>query len=348
MTIVRIAMEGVRCFREPKEVRLDRRDLILQGPNGSGKTTFLETVYTTIRGRSFRTGDLRTLLTDGKESFETRIDFHTTSGQTETVAFHYQLSKRETSVEKGSIQTTHAEISTLFPVVHVDRDISSIVSGEPARRRAILDWILFHVEHQHATRLREYRKARMQWRECVRRSMPGEKSWWESLISIASKIEEERKRLFFVLLPYLEEHTKRLLPGRRMGFSYLSGLETGKRSYSVLREAVLNGEKPHWGPQFSTIALSVDGSKDVRGHLSKGQQKRISIGMLWAAMDVTVSESDKEVLVLFDDFPSDLDSGSRRDVLDFVTDGRHQVILTSQDELPPSYIPPSCSTWNIL
>jgi DNA replication and repair protein RecF len=347
MTLARVALDGVRCFREPRSIKINARDLLITGANGSGKTSFLETIYTTVRGRSFRTSDLRKMLTDDREVMESRIDFQSTNGTLIPIKLRYHGLTRETTVERNAVPVTHAELSRQYPLIHIDRDIVAIVSGEPSRRRAILDWVSFHVEHDHGLRMKAYRKSLLQWRECLRKSMKGEDAWWNQVIQAATDVEKTREISFLALLPFLEKHVTRLLPDHRIRVSYASSTHLEK-DYAAIRNDFLSGEKIRWGPQYSMLAITVGDSTDTRGHLSRGQQKRLAVALLWSAMDTVSSMTGKDVLVLFDDFSSDLDSRAKKEVLEFILSGSHQSIVTSQDEgLFSGLSFSSCSTWNI-
>ncbi len=347
MALIRVAVEGIRCFREPVIANLIQRDLLIQGPNGSGKTTFLEAIYTTMRGRSFRTGDLNRMISDGKKSFESRIDFSLKNEQHANISFRFDGTRRKAELEMNGTTITHSDISNRFPFVYVNRDLVDIVSGEPARKRGVLDWVAFHVEHDHVTNLRNFRKAYIQWRECVRMSMPGEESWWRQAANTAEVIETSRSKAYASLVPMLDQNVIKLLPGRSIVFSYSAGFDP-KIDYKKIRETILKGARLFSSPLLSTFTIRVDGTSDIRGHLSRGQQKRLAIGIMWAAMDAVSNVTGKDVHVLFDDFPSDLDPISRKDVFGFITGGKHQLILASQEScLVDKGDLGTCSTWNI-
>lgn len=345
MALTRVALEGIRCFREPVIVSLTQRDLLIQGPNGSGKTTFLEAIYTTIRGRSFRTGDLNRMISDGGKSFESRIDFSSKSDA--SIRFLFDGERRKAELEVNTATATHSDISRRFPFVYVNRDLVDIVSGEPARKRGLLDWVAFHVERDHGSNLRNFRKAYIQWKECVRMSMPGEESWWRQTANAAEAIEISRSQAFANLVPMLHQNVIKLFPGRSLVFSYSTGFDA-KIDYKKIRETILKGARLFPSSQLSSFTIRVDGTSDVRGHLSRGQQKRLAVGIMWAAMDAVSNMTGKDVHVLFDDFPSDLDPTSRKEVFDFITGGRHQLILTSQEnDLVGKGDLGTCSTWNV-
>ncbi len=347
MALIRVALEGIRCFREPVIVNLSQRDLLIQGPNGSGKTTFLEAIYTTMRGRSFRTGHLNRMISDGRKSFESRIDFSSKNEKHASIRFLFDGSRRKTELEMNTATTTHSDISRRFPFVYLNRDIVDIVSGEPARKRGVLDWVAFHVERDHVSNLRNFRKAYIQWKECVRLSMPGEESWWRQAANAAEAIEISRSQAFSSLIPTLDQNVIKLFPGRSIVFAYSAGFDA-KVDYKKIRETILKGTRLFSSPQLSSFMIRVDGTSDTRGHLSRGQQKRLAVGIMWAAMDAVSNMTGKDVHVLFDDFPSDLDPASRKEVFDFITGGRHQLILTSQENgLVGGEDLGECSTWNV-
>lgn len=353
MVLERVSLEGFRCFTAPFTVTPGRKAIFVTGPNGAGKTSFLEAVYTAVRGRSFRTGSLDRIVSTGKKSFSVRVTFKNAAGEgsVEILRRHETQAKQSAPLRNGA-ESTQQAILREFPHLHIDRNVVDIVSGEPSRRRALLDWILFHVEQEYAALYRSYRRAYVQWRARAISGRSLDKDWetWSDIVHHqASRVEEMRADLCCRMIPSWESAVERLLPGRRITFSYVSSVRDGPYAREGLSVAWQGKSPLRWGPQYSTLRIRVDESDDPRGRLSRGQQKRLAIALLWPSMDEVSRRKRCDVFCLFDDYPSDLDRQSRRDVLSFVTGFEHQIILatteTLDDVLPE--VAGDCFTWNI-
>ena len=68
MGLSRLEIQNVRNLQTVR-VELNPGFNALSGPNGSGKTSFLEAIYILGRGTSFRTKDLDRVLQEGAEQF---------------------------------------------------------------------------------------------------------------------------------------------------------------------------------------------------------------------------------------------------------------------------------------
>src|SRR5882672_5197876 len=68
MTLRRIQVTDFRCLHSA-ELDFDPQFTLITGPNASGKTSLLESIYVLGRGRSFRTRRLENLIRSGSERF---------------------------------------------------------------------------------------------------------------------------------------------------------------------------------------------------------------------------------------------------------------------------------------
>ena len=66
MTLQRIQVSDFRCLHSA-ELEFDSTFTLISGPNASGKTSLLESIYVLGRGRSFRTRRLDNLIRLGAD-----------------------------------------------------------------------------------------------------------------------------------------------------------------------------------------------------------------------------------------------------------------------------------------
>src|SRR5260370_859320 len=68
MTLQRVQVSDFRCLHSAN-LEFDPRFTLISGPNASGKTSLLESIYVLGRGRSFRTRRLDNLIRLGADRF---------------------------------------------------------------------------------------------------------------------------------------------------------------------------------------------------------------------------------------------------------------------------------------
>src|SRR5262245_17080420 len=156
MSLHWLRIENVRCIAQA-ELELDTRSNLISGPNASGKTTLLESIFLLGRGRSFRTPRLESLVRSGCGTL--RVVGRTLSGpRTATLGVEAARDGLRARVEGRNV-TSLAEMAIALPVQSIDPDVHRLIEGGPAERRRFVDWGVFHVEPQFVGSWRRFQRA---------------------------------------------------------------------------------------------------------------------------------------------------------------------------------------------
>ena len=111
----------------------------LVGPNGVGKTNFLEALYFALTGRSFRTADRRDLIPFGGSFARAEATVRDEDG----IERHLLASVSRTEGRRHLLDGSPADPATLArsrpPVAVFSPDRLALIKGPPAERRAHLD-----------------------------------------------------------------------------------------------------------------------------------------------------------------------------------------------------------------
>src|SRR5438132_11972581 len=87
MPLSSIQIDSLRCIEQAR-VELAPRLTVLQGPNGSGKTSLLEAMFMVGRGRSFRTRNSERLIRHGAQRLQLFAETH---GPDHRIGFGYEV-----------------------------------------------------------------------------------------------------------------------------------------------------------------------------------------------------------------------------------------------------------------
>ena len=103
----------------------------ISGPNASGKTTLLESIFLLGRGRSFRTPKLESLIRT--HCAELRVVGKAVSGhRTITLGVEASRDAMRARVD-GRPVTTHADLAIALPVQSIDPEVHRLIDGGPLR-----------------------------------------------------------------------------------------------------------------------------------------------------------------------------------------------------------------------
>jgi len=148
--------EGVRNL-EAATLELGANLNILHGENGAGKSSVLEAIHILSTGRSFRTRHIKNIIRHNQEKL-------TVSG-----AVLARDAEKRIGVEKSPQKTTArlnrapvqaiSELSKVLPLVVLHPSSYTLLTGEPAKRRAFLDWGAFHQDTNFLGHWRAYSRA---------------------------------------------------------------------------------------------------------------------------------------------------------------------------------------------
>jgi DNA replication and repair protein RecF len=287
----------------------------------------LEAIFFLGRGRSFRAADNRVLIQRGQEAAEivgclrgpSRLGIRIASGGLE---IHMD----------GRAGASTAELASSFPVEALHADIGSVIQGPPEVRRRLLDWGLFHVEHQFLPRWRDYRRALMQRNAALRTGSPDAllDAWDAKLVEAGAVLDDLRRHHVGRLTTDFRALAEGLL-GVEVGLQYRAGWSADHDLATALRDARENDRALGYtrtGPHRADLQVVV-ADDSARWRTSKGQQKLLGAALVLALCRIGAAAAGHPLALLVDEPAADLDPARLRRLLACLLETPAQVFLAA-------------------
>ena len=157
--ISKVFISKVRSL-ESMDCHFDAGINVICGPNGCGKTTILEAVHLLAQGFSFRSRDLRELITWKNDELILRGEFND-DGRARTRALRVYARGNEAR-ENGEPLKSPAQFFGTCPAVIMQPSDIELLRGGPEVRRHWLDEILCYRSQANAQVLRRYKRVLQQ------------------------------------------------------------------------------------------------------------------------------------------------------------------------------------------
>lgn len=330
-----LQIKNFRCF---KNINLEFESslILIEGDNGTGKTSLLEAMHYLCYLRSFRTNVGKELINIETEGFFIKAGLNDENNLINEVQVGLSGKKRLVKINNKTIQS-YKELMQYYRVISLTEDDLELIKGGPENRRSFIDhYIMLHKSDflglmRSYKQVLENRNALLQSGNC---SYETYLVWTKQLWDKSKFIQEERLNF----LACLEKSVNLLLkdyvsPNLTTKFVYnpkeelLDNFELFMSSNSNLYDNELRWKRSLFGVHLDDFAIFFQ-EKKSRIFASRGQQKLL-VALIKVAQIQDLLSNKYPVLFLLDDFMTDFDC-SRLDVLiDLLCSLETQLIFTN-------------------
>jgi len=315
---------------------------VFVGPNGSGKTSVLESIHLLGMTRSFRAGSIKSLITHEKESCTvfgvTRPRHAGEAGPGLPVGVRRDRAGKAEIKVGGRAVRTLAALAGQLPLQVITADSFDLLTGVPGARRRYLDWGVFHVEQPFFDQWRRFQRCIKQRNNLLRRGKMARQellAWTRDLALSGTAVTQFRQAYFQALEPCFRDIMSGLAPSLdALELRYQQGWDRQLTYAEALQQGLpgdLEQGYTHLGPQRADMKV-LYGGHPAAETLSRGQQKLVVCGLKLAQGRLLSQRNGDRGVYLIDDLPSELDRGHSRLVCDVLASMDAQVFITSIDQ----------------
>ncbi|MEW8049146.1 MAG: DNA replication/repair protein RecF [Candidatus Thiodiazotropha sp.] len=327
--IEKIKIENLRNITQAEISPISHINIIV-GSNGAGKTTILESIYLLARARSFRQQKTGHLIREGTEQLSLFSTLRTAAHTRHKIGL--QKTAKSTVIRKdGRNLKKLSDLAKTMPLTIITPNIQRIIEEDPKHRRRLLNWGMFHVEHEYGELANRYKKTLIQRNNALRGSNDQTKVWDRQLIQLGTEIDRRMSaytKTWNETLNGMIETTNLIKPislkikqGWREEHSFAEALE---RNEKVDKERGFTG----CGPHRSDLRILQEG-KPVKNIFSRGEAKIAAAIMLLSQTKMIEERSGESPVLLVDDLHSELDSERYRKLLNLIAELNLQSFVTT-------------------
>ena len=278
------------------------------GDNGAGKTSVLEALSVLSKGRSFRSGQVSSLIGPAGKSFQVVTKTESRAGDTHQLGMERDAD-HWSARHNGEDVTQLSELTQLLPHVLLEPNSHVQVSGPPDGRRRYLDWGVFHVEHSFLMLWRRYNRVLKQRNAALRQT---NRMVIESLDSQFVRLGEQlhlaREKHAGLLNVFLKKQLSffcETLEG--ITVSYRKGWAGDSLAEAIQISDARDVERGSTGPgpHKADLYLALNGVP-AKERLSRGEQKAMTAALIVAQAHM-IRESGESPILMLDDLASELD-----------------------------------------
>ena len=348
MRVKHLNINNVRNISETK-IEPDPGMNCFIGENGAGKTSILEALVVLSKGRSFKTGQISSLIGQQNDSFQVFGSFQGEKGDIHQLGVERGRDYWKARHNKEDVIQL-SELTQFLPHVLLEPSSHTLISGPPEGRRKYLDWGVFHVEHSFLEQWRRYNRVLKQRNAALRQSSKAVVlSLDHQFVELGEKLHRSRAEyvqrisdLFIESLPAISETLKQIKVSYRKGWAGDSLEEALKTSGERDMERGSTGPGPH----KADLYLSMDGVP-AKEHLSRGEQKALTAAMIITQAQIICKSGEKPMLLL-DDIASEFDREHLDNVLKAGMALGAQIWLTGTEVLPTTLsVGHSCHVFHV-
>lgn len=328
MALRRLQVTDFRCLHSAV-LELDPGFTLISGPNASGKTSLLESIYVLGRGRSFRTRHTDHLVRRGTERF---VVF----GEVEAAAWRVPLGIEGSAnglraKVAGERASTLAELALQLPVQIIDPEVHRLIEEGPSRRRRFLDWGVFHVEHGFVRHWQRYHQVLRQRNAALKTRQTSVVCAWDpELMRFGQLVTDARQRYTEALIAQCAPIARRLL-GAELALSYRTGWAKDQAFEAALDHSLkadMDMGTTQVGPHRADLAIRL-GGLPVKDRISRGQQKLLAAALLMAQLNLFPEQAPIRPTLLLDDPAAELDDEHLASLIQEVSAQSVQLVVTT-------------------
>lgn len=330
MKIEKIQVRNFRCFEQELFEFSSQLNLIL-GPNASGKSTIIESLYLLLQAKQMRGGMYSHLIRRGeKRAYISGI----LEGNREIAVDLWE--GRARFLFKGEAVSKSFFREKFKTILFQANDIS-LISGEPRWRREFIDGVVIWLFPHYKFLIYEYKRLLHQRNAVLREGKHREVKYLEALeekmAHLAGKIIKKREEITLRINPFFKSLSSELSLGNvqivyeeSRGFKEEELKGYLKMRFEESRERDMERGVTTFGPHLHDVNIKED-SLDARFTASRGEQRLLSLA-LNLSLAFLLKEGGEEPIILLDDPFSELDE-ERGSLLFSKLNRFNQVIFTS-------------------
>ena|SRR5690606_31258181 len=319
----------IRNFRSLSqyELKINNPVVLIEGPNGVGKTSILEAIYFAATTKSHRTSTEKEMIEHDKPYAFVKLQTH--DAQYEIVL---SSSGKRTLINKVEIKKISDYIGKLHLVMFAPEDLM-LIKGGPAERRYFMDLELMQVSKEYLRWLNHYKKILKQRNSLLKKLKPDDDLTFlnilgEQLYEVGSNIYDARASFTTEINEFLKASNFKYndfkveikYQPNLSKEAWLKYLKT-KQKQDILYEQTMTGvHKDDFEVLFNGVS-----AKDFA---SQGTQRLIVIELKLALLEWIKKKTNKEVILLLDDVLSELDLDRQEKFLASISNA-HQTFISS-------------------
>ena len=342
---------STRSFRNLREARIElgRRTTVLFGPNGQGKTNFLEACHLLCTLRPLRAQKLAELVRIGSEQSALVRGRFELSGGVREVEVEVGREGRSARVDGKTVRDPDELFGGLATVAFTPDDLA-VVKGGPDGRRKLLDRAAQNRHPSHLADSREYLRALRARNELLRQDAPPDllASFDEPLARLGANVRRRREEVLEEIRPHAQQAFAEVARGEApLELVYLAagrdsdglagaGEALADRLLDALRRRLPRDRERGYtsvGPHADDLGLSL-GERAARLYASQGQSRAIVLAFKIGEIENLKSVQGRAPLLLLDDVSSELDPARNAFLMAYLAALDGQVVLTTTDPKP--------------
>lgn len=307
---------------------------ILFGDNAQGKTNFLEALYLSGTGRSWRTNSERELILFGSEEAYIEVVVCNNDIVDKIGVYLSKDMKKVITVNHNQIKKL-GELYGILCIVVFSPDDLSLVKAGPLQRRKFMDVELCQLNKIYYYNLKQYYHVLKQRNNLLKEisrdsSLKDTLSVWDEQLSIfGCKIIEYRRDFINDIQEYgTRIHKEISNSSEELKIMYHSSI----REDEFIARLKKNRERDIYlgsttqGIHKDDLVFNINGN-DARIYGSQGQQRSVCLSVKLAEIKLIKEKKNIQPVLLLDDVLSELDEGRQRYLLDCI--GDVQTFITS-------------------
>ncbi|MEW8681418.1 MAG: DNA replication/repair protein RecF [Candidatus Thiodiazotropha endolucinida] len=331
MHIETIKIENLRNIANA-ELSPHKKINIIVGCNGAGKTTLLESIYLLARARTFRQQKTGHLIREGAEQLNLFTSIQTAINNRHHIGLRKTVSG--TVIRKdGENLKKRSDLAKSIPLSIITPNIQRIIEDDPKNRRRLLNWGMFHVEHEYAYLANRYKKTLIQRNNALRGSREQIKVWDRQLIQLGDEIDRRMSEYTIIwndtlnalidVSGLIKPISLKVKQGWKDELSFAEALD---RNSKIDKERGFTS----CGPHRSDLKILQDG-KPIKNIFSRGEAKIAAVIMLLSQTKILEDRTGESPVLLVDDLHSELDNERYANLLKLIEEMNVQSFVTTLD-----------------
>ena len=333
-----LSIHNVRVLHDVK-LELSSGFNVIWGLNGSGKSSLLEAIHLLGTGNSFRSNDVKKLITAGESQLIVRGVITESNGQSTTSALSKDGSKTRIKIDQQPAYRS-SDLAKQMPLRAMHPVNLNLFERGSAPLRQFMDWGVFHVEPEFHRIWSTYRQALKQRNfllKSARCRYQEVEPWDFQLSELASQLAQMRNDYLTALSAELDDLLSDMSGAEeQITLKLTHGWPQDQPLHETLKSHFSTDQRRGYtqhGPHRFGLKAMIEKCNVADFH-SRGQQKHLSCLLFVAQVKVLSHKELKKPIVLVDDLLSELDPDRAKNILHLFGELGVQVIVTAISATP--------------